>query len=205
MCSLIGSFSAEKFKELIDINQFRGTFSYSYFNANTAKIQKDFGTYNYSIIEPDGFKIGHVQAPTGGLIKDINRIHPTEIQGSLLWHNGIITSQGIKKLQNQYNKDTTFDTFLLHNAIVNDGFEVLSEIEGLFTCVFYFENNYYIFRSKHGKLYIDDDLNFSSEKFENSKCINFDVIYKLDFNEKKLIICDSVETLRYNVVIDGEL
>jgi glutamine phosphoribosylpyrophosphate amidotransferase len=205
MCSLIGSFSAEKFKELIDINQFRGTFSYSYFNTNTAKIQKDFGAYNYSIVEFDGFKIGHVQAPTGGLIKDTNRIHPTEIHSSLLWHNGIITSRGIKFLQELTNSTETFDTLLLHKAIHQEGFKILSKIEGLFTCVFYFENNYYVFRSKHGKLYVDDDLNFSSEKFENSKCINFDTVYMLDFNEKKLIICDSFETLRYNVVIDGEI
>lgn len=217
MCSIIGSLDKSKFKALVNLNQFRGNFSYSFtvYSYSTGfggkKIQdqvKGFGQFdtNLSIGAIAGcFYIGHVQAPTGGLVKDFSRIHPTQINSSMLWHNGIITSRGIKYLQKLLDTTETFDTLLLHQAIQKFGVAELSKIEGLFACLYYDSKDFFIFRSKHAKLYIDEELSISSERFEGSKCINYDTVYKLDFNEKDIIIYDKFKTLRYNIVISGEL
>jgi hypothetical protein len=94
---------------------------------------------------------------------------------------------------------------LLFNAINEFGFEILNEIEGLFACLYYKDGEIFLLRTKHGKLYVDKDLNISSERFIHSKCINYDTIYKLDLETKNLIEVDTFKTKRYNIVIKGEL
>lgn len=206
MCSIIASCSKETLESLVDLNQFRGNFSFSYFESKTNKLVKQFGQYDKSVINNNlNYKISHLQAPTGGLIQDINRIHPTEINNSKLYHNGIITPRGIKFLQNKVNSDMTFDTWLLHKAIEEFGFDILSEIEGLFSCLFIKDNKIFIFRTRHGKLYIDEEMNISSERFENSKCINYDTVYCLDIINKRYNIINQFKTLRCNIVVPGEL
>ena len=215
MCSIVGSFSKEKFTELMQLNQFRGNFSYSVslYNIIDKKItfqSKSFGEYSSKVLDildtTNCYVIGHVQAPTGGLTQDTTRIHPTNAENTFLWHNGIITSRGIKNLQKTLGSQDTFDTLLLNKSI-SQNFDSLSEIEGLFTCLFVDENKgkVNIFRTKHGKLFVDEDLNISSEKFKNSKCINYDTVYELDFINKKLNIIQKFKTLRYNIIIEGEL
>lgn len=213
MCSIIGSFDKSQLKKLVDLNQFRGNFSYSLttYDYDVNKIQdqvKDFGQFDKELINKalgDCFYCAHVQAPTSGLIKEFSRIHPTQINSSMLWHNGIITPRGVKYLQKLLDSTETFDTLLLHQAVHKFGIAELSKIEGLFACLYYDSKDFFIFRSKHAKLYIDEDLSISSERFEGSKCINYDTVYKLGFNEKNVIIYDEFKTLRYNIVIDGEL
>jgi len=212
MCSIIASFSKDKIKDLVKINQYRGNFSYSIsaININTMLVEKtikDFGLFNYSSLDniKEGFYyICHVQAPTNGILNLKERIHPTELKNSRLWHNGIITPKGVKYLQNSTNINSTFDTELLHTSLYYNQFKQLSEIEGLFSCV-YLNQILTLFRTKHGKLYIDEDLNISSERFQNSKCINYNTIYKVDFKEKNIIIYDTFKTKRCNFIIQGEL
>lgn len=209
MCSIMASFSAEKLKELVDINQFRGNFSFSYTEVdekNRPVVQvKSFGEFNKDIISPNNYKIAHVQAPTGGLVKDEARIHPVEDNGSMLWHNGLIVPRGIKYLQELLGTDETFDTRLLHRAILVHGFDILNDIEGLFSCLLIRNGNIFIFRTKHGKLYVDEDMNISSERFDGSKCINSDTIYNIDVSEKDITVTGAFKTKRFNYAIPGEL
>ena len=217
MCSIVGSFNKEKIKELIKINQYRGNFSYSIslidIDNNNKILQqiKHFGLFDYNLLDnlevvnKNVYYVCHVQAPTGGLLKEYNRIHPTKVNNSYLWHNGIITPKGMKYLQDySYNNNIDFDTLALNNQLYNGNFCDLSAIEGLFSCL-YLDNNLYMFRTKHGKLYIDTNLNISSEKFNNSKCINFDTVYKVNLKDKNIIIYDTFKTKKFNVIIKGEL
>lgn len=206
MCSIIGSYKKEMVKSLVELNQHRGNFSWSITLGNMTI--KNFGEFDFeklNSMNKEGYLISHIQAPTGGMIEDVDRIHPTEINKTKLWHNGLITPRGIRELQKKTYSDNMFDTKLLHKAIDEFGFEVLSSIEGLFSCLYFDGNDYFIFRTKHGKLYIDNELNLSSERFENSKCINYDTIYKLDFSKKRIENIESFKTKRYNYIIQGEL
>jgi glutamine phosphoribosylpyrophosphate amidotransferase len=212
MCSIIASFDKETIKKLVKLNQYRGNFSHSLtiFN-NTVKSQvKNFGLFPVKLldminVEGGDYIIGHVQAPTGGMVKDVSRIHPTLIEGTQLWHNGIITPRGIKFLQSKLNTTDTFDTKLLHQAVFEFGFDILSEIEGLFACLLIKDNKLFMFRTKHAKLYIDDELSISSERFSGSKCINYDSVYEINLKTKELYIRDTFKTLRFNIVVPGEL
>jgi hypothetical protein len=207
MCSIFGSFNKNRVIELAELNQFKGTFSYSL--TQDDRSHKAFGKFDNDIVndivQTDNYIIGHVQAPTGGMIKDDNRIHPTSVGQSLLWHNGLLTKRGIKYLQDYLDTTEEFDTKLLHEYFVRYNFTFLNKIEGLFTCIFKHGTGYYVFRTKHGKLYVNEELDLSSERFEGSKCINYDTIYKMNFAEKRLQPVSYFKTNRYNFIIKGEL
>ena len=209
MCSIIGGFESEKVKELIELNQFRGNFSYSYteFNEELGLVfqAKGFDEFPLGIISKDYYKICHVQAPTGGLLKDHKRIHPVMNKNDMLWHNGLLTPKGTSFLQQKLNTTEEFDTKLLFDALQKYSFDILNDIEGLFSCLYIKDNRMYLFRTKHGKIYIDDNMNISSERFENSKCINADTIYEVDLKNKNLIEIDRFKTKRFNFVIKGEI
>lgn len=211
MCSIIASYNKDKIKDLVKINQHRGNFSYSvsvFKDGNIVESIKNFGAFDDTIIDgvQDGYIICHLQAPTGGLISDVNRIHPTQINDSYLYHNGIITTRGMKYLQNYKNQglSETFDTKLLHNHLYNTDWSELSNIEGLFSCLYIKDNKIFLFRNKHGKLYVDNELTISSERFDNSKCINYDTVYNLELVNKTVNIIDNFKTLRYNIIIPGD-
>lgn len=209
MCSIFASFDKKRLKDLAVLNQFRGNFSYSV--TQDRRTLKGFGDFNNDDLDTiainDDYIIGHVQAPTGGMIKDLARVHPTEGYAlqSLLWHNGLLTPRGIRYLQESLDTTEEFDTKLLHLHLIKNNFAGLGEIEGLFTCMFQFANEIYVFRTKHGKLYVDDDLNISSERFDNSKCINYDTVYRLNMVEKKLDPISKFKTKRFNYIIEGEM
>ena len=207
MCSIFGSFNKNRVIELAELNQFKGTFSYSL--TQDDRSHKAFGKFDNDIVndivQTDNYVIGHVQAPTGGMVKDDNRIHPTSIGKSLLWHNGLLTKRGIKYLQDYLDTTEEFDTKLLHEYFVRYNFTFLEKIEGLLTCIFKHGSDFYVFRTKHGKLYVNDELELSSERFEGSKCINYDTIYKMNFAEKRLQPVSYFKTNRYNFIIKGEL
>ena len=209
MCSIIGSFNKNTFVDLVKINQHRGSFSFSISTIidNNILLSKNFGIINTDILDTisSGYILGHIQAPTGGSVKDFNRVHPAELNNSKLWHNGIITPRGIKFCQDELNTTETFDTKLLLMMLDKYGFDILSKIEGLFACVYYNNSKFYVFRTKHGKLYIDTNLSISSEYFNNSKCINYDTIYNIDFNLNIIKPILSFKTLKYNIIVPGEM
>jgi len=208
MCSIIASFNKETFEDLVDKNQHRGNFSFSYTEVNGTDVVeqiKAYGEFAKDLVSKEYYKIGHVQAPTGGMVVDESRIHPVIIGDSMLWHNGLITPKGIKFLQEKLETTEQFDTKLLIGAIQKYGFSILDHIEGLFSCLYIEDNEVYIFRTKHGKLYIDESMNISSERFVGSKCIGYNRIYKLDLNKKHIIPKQPFITKRFNFVIAGEL
>ena len=212
MCSIFASHKKDILSELADLNQYRGNFSYSITEiSNKVESQiKEFGIFNKDNIHYNNlFKICHVQAPTGGLVEDIDRIHPVEYSNTLLWHNGIITPRGIKFLQEKLNTTETFDTKLLSLALYNFGWCILNEIEGLFACVYYKDGCLFLFRTKHGKLYIDnvneDDIIISSERYKDTKCINFDTVYHLDISNNSLKEISKFKTLKFNIIVKGEI
>lgn len=206
MCSIIAGWKSEVVKDLIDINQHRGNFSYSYteFNNKPSCQVKDFGPFNKSLIECNCYKVCHVQSPTSSLKEDESRIHPVTNNNNMLWHNGIVTPRGIKHLQKILITDEEFDTKLIFDSLEKFGFDILSDIEGLFACLYYNDDSFYIFRSKHAKVYIDADMNISSEKFENSFCLPYDIIYKIHLQDKFLEEVCNFKTKRYNIVISGD-
>ena len=207
MCSIIAGWDSKVVKDLIDINQHRGNFSYSYteFYMNKPSCQvKDFGAFNKELIEDKFYKVCHVQAPTGSLKEDVARIHPVMNKENMLWHNGIVTPRGIKHLQKLLDSNEDFDTKLIFDSLEKFGFDVLSDIEGLFACLYYKDDSFYIFRSKHAKLYIDANMNISSEKFENSFCLPYDIVYRINLQNKSLEEISSFKTKRYNIVISGD-
>jgi len=225
MCSIFGSFDKFKLEELAELNQFRGNFSYSV--TQDGRTTKDFGKFNNEALtfimgrhpprasvkpfKPENhntYTVCHVQAPTGGMVKEMDRIHPTYLPtggSSLLWHNGLIRPAGIKYLQGYLSTDEEFDTLLLHKYLVRYNFTGLGDIEGLFTCVFKHGTEFYLFRTKHGKLYVDDNLTISSERFEGSKCINYDTVYRMDWPSKSLQEVSYFKTKRFNYIIEGEM
>lgn len=213
MCSIIAGFDGNIVRELVELNQFRGNFSYSYTElekTGAVKHQiKNFGVFEYANIDyqdDSKYKVCHVQAPTGGMIEDYDRIHPvSDKNNNMLWHNGIIVNRGIEFLQKKLLTNETFDTKLLFDAIQQFGFDILNDIEGLFSCMLLRNNELFIFRTKHGKLFVDADMNISSERFEGSKCINADCVYNIDLEYKKLLEVHKFKTKRFNVHIPGEL
>lgn len=206
LCSIIGSFSKDKIRELVKLNQHRGNFSFSVYSDMFWKNFGEFDETYLNEVKDGNYIFVHLQAPTGGLVKETSRIHPIVFNNNLLWHNGIITESGIEFLQEQTNSKETFDTYLLVKALAIYDSSILSEIEGLFSCVWKNANDeYFVFRSKHGKLYVDDELSISSERFENSKCINSDTVYKIDWEQKRLVTIGWFKTKSFNFIIKGEL
>ena len=197
MCSIIGSFSKQKFKELVELNQHRGSFSYSFLvldpeNLQTVFLEQNFGKFNVSSLQnsPNGmFYLGHCQAPTGGLIEDPNRIHPAQIETSFLFHNGIIKQKDVLRLQNEHKTSDGWDSKLMLQEIQKIGLmETLNTIDGSFACVFNDRKKLRIFRSAAGTLFIDDELNISSTKFDKAQRIEKDTVYHLDLLHKYVII-----------------
>jgi hypothetical protein len=196
MCSIVGSFSKQKFKELIKLNQSRGSFSYSFFQFDTttmtvSAVEQNFGEFPLEIIDQaeDGMMLfGHTQAPTGGLIFDKNRIHPAKIKEDFLFHNGIIKQQDINRLQKEHETDEAWDSKLMLMEIQKIGlFQTLNTIDGSFACIFKDESKMRIFRSAAGTLFVDNELNISSTLFEGSNRIEKDVVFYLDFDTKTVI------------------
>ena len=184
MCSIIGSYSKDKFLELVKLNEYRGSFSYSLtvYNENDSNTWKDFGLFNKDVLDNvrDGdFILGHCQAPTNGLVRDYNRIHPYINDSIKLLHNGIIKKNDVDRINELLNTNYEWDTQALGEYIKND-FDRLSDVEGSFACCLIKDNKLFIFRNAISPLYVDRNANISSTKFKESNMIEFNTIYQLD-------------------------
>lgn len=188
MCGIFSSTSHRAFLELAKANQKRGSFSYSWTfldpQGNWSPIIREFGAFPESI--PDlgwGRYIGHVQAPTGGLIQDPNRIHPAETNHFKLWHNGVLKQSEIERLAPDKSA-SHWDTALLLNHMVShrdDPDLGLSDIDGSFACLFAAGVNLYAFRSQAAILYhssVTGDV--SSVRMEGMSPFDWDKVYRSD-------------------------
>ena len=199
MCSIIGSFDKEKIKELININLYRGNFTFSITeinNSNIIVVTKVFTSISDSYIDnikfnTNSYYIIHIQAPTNSCGLNESNIHPAYYKkyGNCIWHNGIILQKDMDYLSNKYfnNEKYTWDTKLLLDLLSEYSFKVLNNVEGSFACIYYHDKNLYMFRTTSSPLYIDDKLNISSTQFNNSKMIDSGIVFKLDFLKKEAV------------------
>ena len=80
-----------------------------------------------------------------------------------------------------------WDTALLAHIIYEEGYEVLSEVDGSFACVLYAQDQgLYVFRNIIAPLFIDIHMNLSSTKFGKASLIEPHVVHKLKLNKKEL-------------------
>ena len=184
MCGIFASFSIDKLNELSKLNSYRGSHSFSVFNCDSGELYKDFGAFNPSTLN-NGYNICHVQAPTTSE-KSIDNIHPSTIENTHLWHNGIIKDFSIDELNHIFNTNEKWDTKLLHYIMIQD-FTILSKVNGSFACVYYNQGKVFVFRNEISPIFYDSDLNISSVKFDGSMSLPANVIFELDINNKELI------------------
>lgn len=171
MCSIIGSFNVETLHNLSQLNAYRGTHSHSLYafdrDMNVVYSHRDFGSLDVSAhyIPANSYIVAHQQAPTTES-KDIGSIHPAEGEGSLLWHNGIIKQDDVRRLQSELNTNEKWDTkLLLLNYIATGSFEGL---DGTFACVIHTANKLHILRNEISPLFMNKLGDISSTKFEDS-------------------------------------
>jgi len=205
MCAIFGSKDKEKFLELAELNQYRGNFAHSttvfqtgmfqhypdaekviHITTNTAE-----GEFKDSITMSKEYKItyylGHVQAPTTDSVKT----HPSNINGDLLWHNGIIKDYQVQEWKHELG-NVEWDTELLHRHLVlgND----LDNVDGTFSCARYTKDNLYLFRNEISPLFYDEDMNISSTKFDNSLETESGVMYQMNLVNNSLELINRFET-----------
>ena len=198
MCAIVGSFDKEKLKELIKLNTYRGNHSYSLceYNPQTREItilEKGLGDFNYSKVSEleDGmYYIAHTQAPTTDA-KSTQSIHPSQYDFAYLWHNGIIKDYFVKEMQNKLVTNEAWDTELLNRWVYFN--HLLDEVDGTFSCLRY-SNGLTLFRNEISPMFIDDNFNISSTKFESSRPTPAGEILYMNL-EKSKKFGDTVEQL----------
>ncbi len=209
MCAISGSFHPGQLSTLYNRQLDRGSITHSLsaydYEKHTLKIIKkgegellesDFKSLKYN---KTTYYIVHSQAPTGLSTVDVN-IHPAEEtyiygQTSYLWHNGIIKSNEVERLNNIYSTNITWDTKLLLHILIKK--EDLSEIDGQFACLFVDpDSRLHIFRNDLAPLFIDGEFNISSTKFENSHEVPSCTMWWLDFPRFSL-----VPVIRFNTKV----
>ena len=193
MCAIVGSFNRDKLLELIELNSYRGSHSYSFsvLNPKTGELEvrvKSLGAFEPNRTDcqlPDGYYgIAHIQAPTTDA-KKIEDIHPARENTAYLWHNGIIKANHVKVLQSRYGIDTNWDTKLLLRAVLTS-FNELNYVDGSYSCLLHDNNRAYLFRNAISPMFYDKNLNISSTKFEGSITTPSDRVLRMDFESKCL-------------------
>ena len=206
MCAIVGSFDKDKLIELIKLNSYRGSHSFSVTMLDSIRIrvvEKAFGEVDIDKINigPGEYCIVHIQAPTTSA-KDHSNIHPAQEEYTYLWHNGIIKAEHVKKMQAAYGNDINWDTELLLRA-VNTSTDGLNEVDGSFSCLWYNGAGAFLFRNDISPMFIDDDLNISSTKFAGSRPTPANTILGMDIESKTLYNKGSFKTV-YNPYYFGD-
>ena len=191
MCSISASFSRNKIIELCELNSYRGQHSHSisYYDTKNKKmvsVERKLGPIDYNDINQvyGDYIIVHQQAPTTENAS-IEFIHPAKSGKLLLWHNGILKPETIKKLQKEVNSNSTWDSYLLADYLV---FNTRPDnIDGSFACLMEESGELYLFRNEIAPMFIDNDLNISSTKFEGGKAIEPNKMFVFSFEDNKLL------------------
>lgn len=191
MCAILGSFSRDKLLELIELNSYRGSHSYSFSTINTdtgvlTVRGKGHGELNPVHVQFDEneYAVVHIQAPTTNE-KTFDSIHPAEEAGAYLWHNGIIKAGHVKVLQRVFGEDTNWDTRLLLRAVLTS-FDELNNMDGSFSCLLHDSYRAYLFRNDISPMFYDKDLSISSTKFEGSISTPPNTVLYMDFKSRGL-------------------
>lgn len=188
MCSIIGAWSKDDVIDLCKLNEYRGQHSHSvsYYNPQTGEmvVRRAEGALDYDtiFIPKNNYCIVHMQAPTG----EINGIHPAEVAGKYLWHNGIVKQSNICKLQVETMCSATWDTELILRAYIKDK-HLLSEVDGTFSCLMYAAGDLFLFRNEISPMFFDRTLCVSSTKFEGSIPTDPNAIHYMDMFDSTLV------------------
>jgi hypothetical protein len=197
MCAIVASRNINVLKDLVSLNSYRGSesYSYSWFNIYTSSlviVDRGFGTFdiNKIVLPTDCYGIVHVQAPTNNEGK-ISTIHPAVIMNQpfpeytpdyALWHNGIIKSDVVDRYAEETG--TRWDTMQILNKISkSDGkwWNRLNDFDGTFSCLLYHRSKgLFIFRNQISPMFVDVNMNISSTKFEGSQQTTPDIVWKID-------------------------
>ena len=199
MCSIVASTSLEKVRELAELNEYRGQHSHSFFvfdreYQDLVYMHRDFGPldidrhlelYNSSM----PFFIVHQQAPTTEN-KDSTNIHPAQISDGhdLLWHNGIIKAKEVERLKEDLQTTNSWDTWLLLKYL-ND-YNTPDGIDGTFSCLYFMQNEIFVFRNEISPLFVDDELNISSTKFEGSYSLPANKMFYIDTDTNPMTLVE---------------
>ena len=213
MCSIIGSFNLQRLKELSKLNEYRGTHSWSFSRVTKhgdVITKRGFGPLPIDKLtledtDTGSYYIAHQQAPTTSN-KTESSIHPAVVGHMNLWHNGIIKSHDIRRMQDRLNSSSTWDTELMLK-LIDDSDEVtdaISTFDGTFACILTYYGVPYVFRNEISPMFMNDDLDFSSTKFEGSKQLPPNRIYHIDINERVLEPTAQTFTTKENPFYFGE-
>lgn len=183
MCSIVGSFDRETIVKLAKINGYRGQFSWSITMidpmTNYCVTEKGLGELPLDKIRiPETcYCVVHQQAPTTqSLIQE--SIHPAQIDGDMLWHNGILKTMTIEKLQAMYRTTCEWDTKLLLKHFIHT--DNLDDIDGSFACIAKKDNELYVFRNDIAPLFVDAKYTISSTAFNGGKTLQSNWLFKFD-------------------------
>lgn len=205
MCGISASFDLSILDNMIDANSFRGNFSFSLlvYDVSIKQIvglhkgfhdhRKELISFYKQVNNPNLYYISHGQAPTNGLIKDFNRIHPASVNEYYLYHNGL--------LKNVHDR---WDTLLLLHLLLDaeDDNNILSSIEGSFACMMVCPYTVRVFRNKNSIIYYDNNLNFSSVNYDNCMdTLPANKMFNINFETRKLEEIFTFETCDDNYVI----
>lgn len=199
MCGIIGSFNKDKLIELSLKNSARGNKAYSLtvIDSNTSLVYKEIkskGLFSSEVFDKLGdiellnvYYILHIQSPTAVTNLTEDTIHPAVNNNHKIWHNGMLLPKTIDELNLKNNSNEQWDTKIILDELVNNGFDCLNGMEGSFGIIYSNGNKFYMFRNNIIPLFIDNDLNISSAKFENSNLIESNIIYEINFTDKQII------------------
>lgn len=197
MCAIVGSRSINILKDLVALNSYRGSesYSYSWFNIYTHSlviVQRGQGTLDIDkvILPSDCYGIVHIQAPTNneGACSTIHpaivmkQPYPEYTPDCALWHNGIIKADIVDKISEETG--TKWDTMQILRKITSSDdnwWDSLNEFDGSFSCLMYVRTKgLFMFRNQISPMYVDVNLNVSSTKFEGSVQTQPDIAWKID-------------------------
>lgn len=181
MCAIFGSYDVNEAKALQKINASRGALSHSstVFNDNSEiiSIKRGYGELTDFDSSISGYHLYHQQAPT---TQASNTIHPAVYNNSLLWHNGIIKDNSLKRIKEVMTlHPSEWDTLQLNMLITNFGFESLKEVYGSFSCVMSFDCCLYMFRNDIAPMFMKG-ATISSVEFECSVTTIANTVYHLN-------------------------
>lgn len=168
MCSIVGSFSIDTLRELVDANAYRGQYRHSVMaitpGLEIKHLFQGVGAFDkyelfHETLDPM-YYIAHHQAPTSASAD----YHPAWHNDDFLYHNGIVKERYIPELQKMCDSLEQWDTRLLCQAVHYKGLGVLSDIDGTYACIMRYKTQLYAFRNQLSPLFTNDKMDFSSTK-----------------------------------------
>ena len=217
MCAIVGSFDPQTIIELVRVNSYRGNFSWSITGINESHFiidkQKGFGEFPEDLFleltekhkSKDLYWLCHVQAPTGGMVEDVSRIHPARRcdrnsyaeNEVYLWHNGVIKT----KWMDTQPGASKFDTQLMVDKIVKndqqgkDLSKALYDIDGSFACALLWESCFIrIFRNTASPMFVNG-TDISSVKYKEMEKIESGVIYDLNVDCREITVVEEFDNV----------